>query len=67
MENVSKHRDIKLVITDKRTNQLASEPNYYTSRHFSDNLMAIGMKKNRVKMNKSIHLGMSIYIQNTYV
>ena len=26
MENVRKHRDIKLVTTDKRRNQLASEP-----------------------------------------
>ena len=30
MENVRKHRDIKLVTTDKRRNQLVSEPNYYT-------------------------------------
>ena len=28
MENVRKHSDIKLVWTDKRRNQLASEPNY---------------------------------------
>ena len=28
MENVRKHRGIKLVTTDKRRNQLASEPNY---------------------------------------
>ena len=26
MENVGKHRDIKLVTTDKRRNHLASEP-----------------------------------------
>ena len=32
MENVRKHRDIKLVTTDKRRNQLASEPNCYTIR-----------------------------------
>ena len=60
MENVRKHRDIKLVTTDKRRNQLASEPNYHTTKHFSDNLMAIEMKKTRVKMNKLIYLGMSI-------
>ena len=29
MENVRKHRDIKLVTTDKRRNQFASEPNYH--------------------------------------
>ena len=60
MENVSKRRNIKLVTTDKRRNQLASEPNYHTTKHFSDNLMAIEMKKTRVKMNKPIYLGMSI-------
>ena len=60
MENVRKHRDIKLVTTDKRRNQLASEPNYHTTKYFSDNLMAIEMKKTRVKTNKSIYLGMSI-------
>ena len=58
MENVRKHRDTKLVATDKRRNRLASEPNYHTTKHFSDNLMAIEMKKTRVKMNKSIYLGM---------
>ena len=34
-ENVTKHRDIKLVTTDKRRNQLASEPNYHTLKYFS--------------------------------
>ena len=45
MENVRKHRDIKLVTTDKRRNQLASEPNYHTTKYFSENLMTIDMKK----------------------
>ena len=52
MENERKHRDIKLVTTDKRRNQLASEPNYQTTKNFSKNLMAIEMKKTKVKMNK---------------
>ena len=30
MENERKDRDIKLVTTDKRRNQLVSEPNYHT-------------------------------------
>ena len=41
MENVRKHRDIKLVTTDKRRNKLVSEPNYYTIKCFSENLVAI--------------------------
>ena len=35
-ENIRKHRDIKVVTTDKRRNQLVSEPNYYTTKWFSD-------------------------------
>ena len=30
MENIRKHRDIKLVTTDKQTSKLVSEPNYHT-------------------------------------
>ena len=41
MENVRKHRDIKLVTTDKRRNQLVSEPNYHETKWFSENLLAI--------------------------
>ena len=43
--NVRKQRDIKLVTTDKRRNQLVSEPNYATTKCFSENLLAIEMKK----------------------
>ena len=60
MENVRKHRDIKLVTTDKRRNQLVSEPNYHTTKYFSENLLAIEMKKTKVKMNKLVYLGVSI-------
>ena len=56
MENVRKHRGIKLVTTDKRRNQLASEPTYHTTKYFSENLMAIKMKKTKVKINKPIFL-----------
>ena len=47
MENVRKHRDIKLVATDKRRNKLSSEPNYHTTKCFSENLIAIEMKKKK--------------------
>ena len=60
MENLRKHRDIKLVTTDKRRNQLASEPYYHTTKYFSENLIAIEMKKIKVKVNNPIYLGMSI-------
>ena len=60
MENVRKYRDIKLVTTDKRKNQLVSEPNYYTTKLFSENLLPIEMKKTKVLMNKPVYLGLPI-------
>ena len=47
MENVRKHRDIKLVTTERRRNYLVSEPNYHTTKFFTEILLAIEMKKQR--------------------
>ena len=47
MENVRKHRDIKLVTTERRKNYLVSEPNYDTTKFFTEHLLAIEMKKSR--------------------
>ena len=60
MENVRKHRDIKLVTTEEKRIKFVSEPNYHTTKHLSNNLFAIEMKKTKVKMNKPVYLGMSI-------
>ena len=51
VENVRKHRDIKLVTTERRTNNLVSEPNYDTTMFFTEYLLAIEMKKAKVLMN----------------
>ena len=56
MEKVRKHRVIELVTTDKRRNHLVSEPNYHTTKYFSENLMAIEMKITKVKMNRPIYI-----------
>ena len=56
MENVRKHRDIKLVTTDKRRNQLVSEPNYHAIKWFSENLVVIEMRKIEVRMNKPTYI-----------
>ena len=61
MENVRKHRDIKLVTTEKRRIKLVSEPNYHTTKQFSEILLAIEMKKAKVKMNKPLYLAMPIF------
>ena len=52
MENVRKHRDIKLVTTDKRKNKLVSEPNYHAVKWFSKDLVAIEMQKTKKKKNE---------------
>ena len=60
MENIRKHRDIKLVTTDKKTNKLVSEPNYHTINLISEDLSIIEMKKTKIKMNKPIYLSLSV-------
>ena len=41
MEDKRIHRDIELVTTEKRRSILVSKPNYHTTKHFSENLLAI--------------------------
>ena len=60
MENVRKHRDIKLVATDKKRSKLVSESNYHMMDCISENLSIIEMRRTKVKMNKPIYLGLSI-------
>ena len=60
MENVRKHRDIKLVKSDKKRNKLVLEPNFHTIKLIDNNLAITEMKKVKVKMNKPIYLGLSI-------
>ena len=50
MENLRKHRDIKLVMTDEKKSKLISEPNYHTTKQFLENLLAIKMNKNKGKI-----------------
>ena len=48
MENVGAHRDIELITTEKKKkNYLVSEPNHQSTKFFTENLLAIEMKKNR--------------------
>ena len=53
MENIRKHRDIKLVTTNKKRIKLVSEPNYHAINCISEDLSII-------EMNKTIYLGLSI-------
>ena len=40
MENVRKHRNIKLATREKRRNYLVSEPNYHTTKFFTKNFIS---------------------------
>ena len=60
MENIRKNRNKKLVTTDKKRNKLVSEPSYRMINYISEDLSIIEMNKTKVKMNKPIHLGLSI-------
>ena len=69
MENVRKHRDIKLAGTKARKNYLVSEPNYFffgkSISHlnylfFLENLLAIEMERPWILMNKPVYLGLPI-------
>ena len=60
MENVSQHRNIKLVTTEKRIDYSVAEPNYHTTKLFTENLLAIEMRKTQLIMNKPVYLGLSI-------
>ena len=51
MENVRKHSDIKVVTTEARRNYVVSELNYHEEKIFSENLLAMEIKKN----NTNIH------------
>ena len=50
MENVRKHRDIKLVTTNRRRNYLVSEPINNATKCFSEDLLVTEM--NKINKNK---------------
>ena len=52
MKNVRKHRDVKHVIRERRKNYLVSKLNYHTTKFFTENLLAIEMKKRKKKYQK---------------
>ena len=59
MENVTKHRAVKLVTTEAKRNYLVSEPNYHKKRN-SENLLAAEVTRTQIFMNKPVFLGLLI-------
>ena len=60
MENVRKHKDNKLVATERRRNSLVSERKYHSRKLLKQHLLAIEIKKIEKFMNKAVYLGRSI-------
>ena len=74
MENVRKNRDIKLVTTEERSmavvfstkyekrsmKYLVWQPHYDTTNFFTENLLAIELKKTDTLIIKLVYLGLSI-------
>ena len=58
IKNMRKHRYINIVTTEGRRNYLVSEPSYYTTKFFTEKLLAIEMKKNQIYLNKPVYLGL---------
>ena len=58
MKNVGKHGDIKILIRERRSNYLVSEPSYYATKLFTENLPTIGMEKTLIITNKHGCLGL---------
>ena len=53
IENVRKHRDIKLVTTEKRRNYLVLKPDFHTRKFFTENLLAIETEKTQNPYEKT--------------
>ena len=60
MENIREHKDIKLINNINKLNEYAREPNMKNIKYFSDDLLAIEMKKTKIIMNKPVYLGQAI-------
>ena len=60
MENIRKHRNIKLVVTEEKYLHTVMKPNFKSGVRFNENLMGCEMGKIKVVMNKLVYLGQAI-------
>ena len=60
MENIRKHRNIKLVMTEKKYRHTVMKPNFKSGVLFRENLMGCEMGKIKVVMNKPVYLSQAI-------
>ena len=60
MENIRNRVDIKFVNDKKQAEKLSAKPNFNHCNIFSEDLIAIPMKKTNLRFNKPVYLGMCI-------
>ena len=60
MENIRNRVDVKLVNNKKRAEKLSAKPNFKHCNIFSEDLVAIHMKKTKLDFDKPVYLGMCI-------
>ena len=60
MENVRNKKDIKLVSNSDKARKYAAKPNFHHLKIFSENLVAMHMKRTTLTFNKPVYLGLSI-------
>ena len=60
MENIRKHRNIKLVMTEEKYLRTVMKPNFKSGVLFGENLMGCEMGKIKVVMNKPVYLSQAI-------
>ena len=60
MENIRKHKDMKLVTNEKEYLRNVMKPNFKSGVLFRENLMGCKMGKIKVVMNKPVYLGQAI-------
>ena len=60
MENIRNRVDIELVNNKKQAEKLSAKPNFNHCNIFSEDLVAIHMKKTKLVFNKPVYLGMCI-------
>ena len=60
LENVIKHRDIKLFTIERKRNYLVSESSYQTTKIFTIYILAIEGKEKQILVNKLVYLGLAI-------
>ena len=60
MENIRNRVDVRLVTKEQQLGKLVKKPNFDRINIFTENLVAVHMKKTTINLNKPIYLGMSI-------